>query len=201
MILTSDGEKAVEALSSGDILITASGERIPLLWLGRRTVDISRLANRLQLLPIRIKTGAFAQGVPHHDLFVSADHALLLNGVLVPAMKLINGGTVAQVEVAEVTYFHVECERHVVLVANGAAAESYLDLKNRSFFSNAPDCVDLHPTLTTPERRALLAAPWAKGEEVVAIRQANLKRAEALGYVVRSSADAAADAMRPQRAG
>lgn len=199
MILTVDGEKPVEALGEGEVLVTASGERVPLVWLGRRTIDTAKAANRLQFLPVRVKAGAFAENVPHRDLYVSADHAVLLDGVLVPAFKLINGGTVAQVEVDKVTYFHVECERHVVLVANGTAAESYLEVGNRSFFSNAPGSVDLHPTLTIAERRLLLAAPWANREQVAAIRQANVRRGEALGYVVRYSDEAAADAIRPHR--
>lgn len=199
MILTAEGEKAVEALREGDVLVTASGECVPLVWLGRRTIDTAKAANRLQLLPVRIKAGAFAEGMPSRDLFVSADHAMFLDGVLVPAMKLINGGTIAQVEVDEVTYFHVECERHVVLVANGAAAESYLEAENRSFFSNAPGAVDLQPTLTIPERRARLAAPWAGREQITAIRQSNLKRCEALGYLIRTDATAEEDARRPQR--
>jgi hypothetical protein len=199
MILTAEGEKAVETLSEGDVLVTASGERMPLVWLGRRTIDTVRAPNRLQILPVRIQAGAFAEGVPHRDLFVSADHAMLLAGVLVPAMKLINGGTIAQVEVDEVTYFHVECERHVVLVANGAAAESYLETDNRGFFSNAPGSVDLHPTLTIAERRALLAAPWVNREQIAVIRQANLKRAEAMGYVAQYNNEAAEAAVRPRR--
>lgn len=198
MVLTAKGEKAVESLSEGDVLVTASGERVPLVWLGRRTIDTAKATNRMQLLPIRIKAGAFAEGVPHRDLFVSGDHAMMLDGVLVPAVKLINGGTIAQVEVDEVTYFHVECERHVVLVANGAAAESYLDANNRSFFSNAPGIADLHPTLTVEELRSHLAAPWARREQVAAIRKANFKRAEAMGYVAQYGAEAAEAAVRPR---
>jgi hypothetical protein len=36
-----------------------------------------------------------------------------------------------------VTYFHVELPRHDVVLAEGAAAESYLDTGNRSAFANA----------------------------------------------------------------
>jgi collagen type I/II/III/V/XI/XXIV/XXVII alpha len=42
-----------------------------------------------------------------------------------------------QVAVDAVTYFHVELPRHDVLLAEGLAAESYLDTGNRSVFANA----------------------------------------------------------------
>jgi hypothetical protein len=47
---------------------------------------------------------------------------------------LINGQTIRQVEAAEVTWFHVELASHDILLANGLAAESYLDTGNRSAF-------------------------------------------------------------------
>ena len=41
-----------------------------------------------------------------------------------PVKHLINGVTVAQVPVDEVTYYHVELPRHSVLLAQGLPAES-----------------------------------------------------------------------------
>jgi hypothetical protein len=46
-----------------------------------------------------------------------------------------------------VTYYHVEIERHDVLLAHGLPAESYLDTGNRSHFSNGDRTVSLHPSL------------------------------------------------------
>jgi hypothetical protein len=37
-----------------------------------------------------------------------------------------------------VTWYHVELESHDVLLAEGAAAESWLDCENRAWFENAP---------------------------------------------------------------
>jgi hypothetical protein len=50
-----------------------------------------------------------------------------------------------------VTYYHIELAEHGILIAEGAAAESYLDTGNRAFFSNAGLATLLHPELTINE--------------------------------------------------
>jgi hypothetical protein len=70
---------------------------------------------------------------------VSPDHCLFLDGALVPARLLVDGHRiVAETGVAEVTWFHIELPRHAVILAEGAAAESWLDCGNRAWFENAP---------------------------------------------------------------
>jgi len=61
------------------------------------------------------------------DLRLSPDHALYIGEVLIPVKHLINGSTIVQVPCDEVTYYHVELPKHSVLLAEGLAAESYLD--------------------------------------------------------------------------
>jgi hypothetical protein len=51
--------------------------------------------------------------------------------MLVPAGLLVNGMSIRPEVVAEVTYHHVELPQHDVLLAEGAACESYLDVGNR----------------------------------------------------------------------
>jgi hypothetical protein len=62
-----------------------------------------------------------------------------LNGVLVPAEDLINGSTICAVDPgAEVAiYFHIELDRHDVLLADGAPCESLLaSVETRRNFDN-----------------------------------------------------------------
>ena len=140
-ITTSLGEVAVEDLRGGDLVATVSGEGAPMkpvLWVGRRRVQLAGNPAAEQLAPVRVKAGALGHGVPHRDLLVSPDHCLFLDGALVPARLLVNGRSiVTEREFAAITYYHVELETHDVLLAEGAAAESWLDTGNRAWFENS----------------------------------------------------------------
>ncbi len=67
---------------------------------------------------------------------LSPDHAVFVDDVLVPVRHLINGSTIVQEPVAEVTYYHVELATHDVILAEGLPCESYLDTGNRAVFVN-----------------------------------------------------------------
>ena len=140
LILTERGEVAVERLAVGDRVLTASGASEPIRWIGRRSYGGAFIAGNHLMLPVCIRKGALAAGKPHADLWVSPGHALFIDGQLVPAWRLVNGVSVVQAQaVAEVTYIHAELARHDILVANGAAAESFLDDGCRGQFHNAAD--------------------------------------------------------------
>ena len=139
-IATARGEVAVEALVVGDLVVTASGALRALRWLGHRDVDCRRHPRRDAVLPIRIAAHAFGANCPSRDLYVSPGHSILVDVMgeaLVPAGALVNGTTVAQVEVASVTYWHVELDSHDVILAENLPAESYLDMGNRHFFAES----------------------------------------------------------------
>ncbi len=144
-IRTPLGEVAVEHLAIGDRVVTAAGSAEPITWIGHRHVDCTRHPDHRLVWPVRVRAGAFGPEAPHRDLFLSPDHAVFVDGALVPIRHLINGATIAQVAVDHVTYFHVELARHAVLFAEGLAAESYLDTGNRGSFANAAGPVALHP--------------------------------------------------------
>ncbi|MBR0651864.1 hypothetical protein GXW78_19505 [Roseomonas terrae] len=148
-ILTDRGEVPVEELRAGDMVVTlgmAGAWLRPVRWIGRRQVDTRRHPDPAAVLPVRIGAGALQAGVPCRELVVSPDHALYLDGALVKADRLIDGEAIRQEAPAggRVTYFHVELDRHDVIIANGAPAESWLDCGNRSQFENAGPVVALH---------------------------------------------------------
>ena len=139
-IATARGEVAVEDLRVGDRAVTASGETRPIRWIGHRTLDFRGHPRPDAAMPIRIRARAFGPNRPARDLLVSLGHAICVDvcgEVLIPAGALIDGTNVHQVEVDEVTYWHVELDSHDILLAENLPAESYLEMGNRAFFVEA----------------------------------------------------------------
>ncbi len=164
LILTPAGEVPVESLRVGDVVVTPRGPSpfAPITWVGRLDVDLSRERFREAAAPVVVKAGALAEGVPFRDLHVSPNHALLIDGALVPARLLVNGLTIIhQRWRREVSYHHIELDRHGVLVSDGALTESYLDDGNRYLFE-VPGVVPMLPDFATqrPDGRDA-AVPFA----------------------------------------
>ena len=146
MIRTSDGEVPVETLKRGDIVLTSDGRSIPVDWLGVQTVSL-RFADKLRVLPIRIRAGALADNVPSRDLLVSPDHALLVEGALIQAGALINGTSIVrETNVPTIlTYYHVEVEDHSLILAENTPAETFVDNVDRLNFDNWQEHEALYP--------------------------------------------------------
>ena len=84
--------------------------------------------------------------MPHADLCVTKAHALLIDGVLVPAALLANGISIVKMEgVEEIHYFHIELDEHDVIVAEGVLAETYVEDDNRGMFHNVAEFGRLYP--------------------------------------------------------
>ena len=187
-IRTTRGDVAVEDLRVGDLAVTASGEQRPIRWIGHRVTETSRYTDPHLVMPVRVCAHAFGEGRPARDLRLSPGHALcldLMGEVLIPVMALINGSTVVQEEVESVTYWHVELDRHDILLAENMPAESYLDMANRRFFAEG-DVVDI---LATPDGEATsrthadFCRPfYAAGSFVAVARQQLQRRLPELGW-------------------
>lgn len=149
-ILTDHGEVAVQDLEIGDFVVTASGTRRSIRWIGTRSYS-GRFANtNPAVLPVCVKAGALAESIPARDLWVSPDHALYLDGVLIPAECLVNRATIVKADTVEsVTYWHIELDSHDVLLAEGAPAESFVDDGGRAIFHNAASYRTLYPHQST----------------------------------------------------
>ena len=139
LVATPAGERTVETLSAGDMVLTLEGNAVPVKWIGRQTVS-TVFGPAERMMPVRFEAGALGDGLPHEDLTVTADHAMLVDGVLCQAATLVNGTTVIRVPLSEIgekyTAYHVETERHEIILANGAPAETFIDNVTRRAFDN-----------------------------------------------------------------
>ncbi len=132
-ILTGAGEVAVEDLCVGDEVETVDNGLQTIRWIGRATH-----ITQGNLIPVRIEAGALGEHLPTRALVVSPQHRILVRSkiahritgsgeVLIPAKKLIG---LPGIELAKnsgiITYFHILCDRHEIIFAEGACSETLL---------------------------------------------------------------------------
>ena len=193
LIETPEGARAIETIQAGDMVtVLRDGQHVAEAahWVGFSKIDLTHHAKPELAAPIRIKAGALAENVPARDLVLSPEHCMILNGRAVPVKLLVNGGSIArEYPAAPFTYYHIELDRHGILLAEGAESESYLDTGNRASFDNAGMPRVLHPTFEvnpTSERWATDAcAPLAQvAGEVAPIWQSLAERSDAMGLKI-----------------
>lgn len=134
---TADGPVAVENLRAGDLVRTADHGYQPLrLALSRQVGSVWQMQNP-RLRPVRITAGSLGNGLPQRDLRVSRQHRMLVASsicermfgtpeVLLPAVRLTElPGIFVEDDCAPLVYFHLVFDRHEVIFADGAPAESF----------------------------------------------------------------------------
>jgi hypothetical protein len=148
-IRTLSGEVPVEELQIGDLVETVNGATFPIKWIGRRTYKKSGSSWPENVMPIRIVRGALDEHTPHEDLYLSPQHALFLNGVLIPAKELVNGRSITPAlpdEREEIEYFHIMLAGHEVILAEGAPAETFRpENSDHESFTNFIEYERRHP--------------------------------------------------------
>jgi hypothetical protein len=143
LILTNNGYIKIEDIKKDDLVVIkgiiisngiykkhVSSIEVPVIWI--KSIKVKNLNSDSR--PICITKNAFREGYPFEDLYVSPGHRLLINDKMVLAKDLINGEIIYKdYDCESVEYYHLECEEHSALYANGVLAETYLDL-NREIF-------------------------------------------------------------------
>lgn len=136
LIATPGGEVPIESLRIGDKVITRDHGIQEIRWTGRRNLAWSDLVARPHLKPVLVKRASLGNGLPDRDLVVSPNHRFLVTNdktalqfseraVLAPAKHLLNGAQVQSLETDGIDYVHFMCERHEVVLSNGAWTESF----------------------------------------------------------------------------
>jgi len=174
LIRTATGNRPIETLAVGEMVLTKDHGPRAIRWIGGSTVQaIGKLA------PIRIRAGALGKNIPARDLLVSRQHRMLVSSkicqrmfgiedLLIPAIKLT---ALPGVEIEEtgsaVTYFHLLTDAHDVIFAEGAASETMLT-GTVALQALGPDYVaeieTIFPGITQLE--AVPVRPIARGKKV-----------------------------------
>jgi hypothetical protein len=157
-IATPSRARRVETLEIGETVCAHFAGSASIEWIGRRHIDCIRHPEPRQVWPVRVAAGAFGAGLPRRTLFLSPNHAVYVNDVLIPVRLLLNGWSIFQAPVDRVTYYHIELARHDLLLSEGLPTESYLDTGDRSNFSNGGETMRLFPNFA--DRPPNIASFW-----------------------------------------
>ncbi|AYV80988.1 MAG: DUF3494 domain-containing protein [Harvfovirus sp.] len=135
-ILTPRGYIPIEKLVVGD-KVTVHGKHLnkKITWIGKYSANNLSLKSK----PVCIRKNAIADNVPHSDVYLSPNHGIYINKVLIQAKLLVNDITIFHDSAFhEVEYYHIELDHHSILNAQGLLTESFLDTGCRSSFQNPP---------------------------------------------------------------
>ena len=137
-IRTPQGDVPVEELQPGDLVMTLDEGPQPLRWSGARRIGKKRLAEAPEACPVKIRRGALGGGLPKRALVVSPQHRLMVRSaiagrmfgaqeVLVAAVQLVGLPGIERYRPKHgVHYVHLRLDRHQIVLAEGAPAETLL---------------------------------------------------------------------------
>ena len=157
-IRIADGtEKMINHIRIGDYICTSKGV-LPVKWIAKRTIrrSFAQLDAYLQALPVKISAGSIDVNIPAIDLYVSETHGICVDDRIVNASFLINDLNITKTSLGEfpshVSYYHLEFEEEVFVVANGLKACSYVNIGNRRSFDNYAEFIRLYMNLNSSVR-------------------------------------------------
>lgn len=136
-LATPVGDRLVEDIRAGDLVMTRDNGPQPVRWIGRRQLSAPEIAANPALAPVRITAGALGNGLPRQDLLVSQQHRILVCSTIAARMfgsqeLLIAAKHLTEVDgidivwdVDGVTYVHLMFAAHEIVLSNGAPSESF----------------------------------------------------------------------------
>jgi hypothetical protein len=129
----------------GDEIVTHRGGLAKVKWVGRMSYAKGPSGWRRETMPVLFRRSSLGDNVPNRDLYVSQQHAMLVDDIFIPAKYLVNGSSIEIVTPAEgdLHYFQIELEGHEAIFANGAPSESFFATPLRERFENYPEYLTL----------------------------------------------------------
>lgn len=82
----------------GDLVVTADGTTMPVRWIGHQHVKAHSVFTSDKHAPVCIAAGMLGN---HSDLYVSADHGMIVDGLVINASVLVNGDTIRFMPLSE----------------------------------------------------------------------------------------------------
>ena len=135
-IETAEGDRKIENLAVGDLVPTVFGGICPIQWIGYYSYKKSNNATWVKdVLPVRVARSTLGPNMPRTDLYITKNHALLIDGVLVTVGSLINGMTITLDDAREnneLEFFHIKLARHNVIYAEGTPCETARNVDERA---------------------------------------------------------------------
>jgi hypothetical protein len=140
-VLTTRGERPIQELTIGDLVITSAGVAKPIKWIARRLyVQAAHKPWPKGINPVRISRSALQADIPQDDLLLSQNHCLYLDGMLIRAGNLVNGSSIMiDNGFNEIEYLHIVLDKHDIILAEGVTCETLLVNQTAQLFDNSVD--------------------------------------------------------------
>ena len=131
LIRTPTGDKAIETLHVGDLVVTQDHGAQPIRFIVQQSMDFT--ARNGAGKPILIKAGALGEKQPFVDTVVSPQHRILVSNsagtrdFLVAAKKLVGRTGIRRMQGrGRAEYYNLLFDAHEIISANGCLTESLL---------------------------------------------------------------------------
>ncbi len=136
LIATPGGDRAVETLRPGDLVLTRDHGPQAIRWIGRRELSARQLDVQPNQRPVQIAAGALGPGLPACGLTISPQHRILIvskiaqrmfgSGEVLCAARHMAGtrGVAVRNPPAGVTYMHLLLDRHELICSGGVWTET-----------------------------------------------------------------------------
>lgn len=134
LIRTPTGDRPIETLREGDLVVTATGEVRPIRYITYQSFAHPGAEDGHGILPRCIRKDFFGPDLPYRDLYLSRNHRVTLSGPMVElyfeaeevfaVAKFLSDTTGGVAEGERIEWFNILLDDHAVIVANGQPVES-----------------------------------------------------------------------------